>query len=239
MQCAIRFSALFAILLFVGIERVRADVKTISGVVKTIDAKKRVLSVETDGKTKDFEVSSKAKITSEGTDVALDALKTEQNVRVSYHDDLNVVVKIESLVERLNENDLTLLQGEWVLANFENSGKQIDDATRNSWGICLIIKDTTLVQFEKGIIKRSGNLKFDQMQKHIDFSGVDNLKQSVEWLGLYDVSEDKLRLRVIWNNDGKASHPTSFKTEPRVEGRVDIGYTFRRAKSDDSTRKTQ
>ncbi len=73
----------------------RAEVITIDGTIKSVDANKRTITVETDGEAKTLDVSSKAKISTEGKDSALDSLKPGQNVKLSYHDELEIVLKIE------------------------------------------------------------------------------------------------------------------------------------------------
>ena len=74
---------------------VYAKVVTIEGKIKSVDAKKRTITVETDGKSKTLDLSKKVKVTEDGMDVDLDSLKAGQEATISYHDDLEVVSKIE------------------------------------------------------------------------------------------------------------------------------------------------
>ncbi len=75
----------------------QGEVITIAGTIKSVDANKRTITVETGGEEKTLDVSSKAKISTDGKDGGLDALKAGQQVKLSYHDDLEIVLKIEGL----------------------------------------------------------------------------------------------------------------------------------------------
>ncbi len=72
-----------------------AEVKNIEGTIKSVDTAKRTITVETDGKSKSLDLSSKVKITKDGEEESLDSLKSGQQVTISYHDDLEVVLKID------------------------------------------------------------------------------------------------------------------------------------------------
>jgi len=73
----------------------QAEVITIEGTIKSVDAAKRTITVETSDGAKTLDVSSKAKISNDGKDSTLDKLKAGQKVSLSYHDELEIVLKIE------------------------------------------------------------------------------------------------------------------------------------------------
>jgi hypothetical protein len=73
----------------------QAEVVTIDGTIKSVDAQKRTITVESGSKTLTLDVSSKAKINVEGKDGGLDTLKPGQKVKLSYHKELEIVLKIE------------------------------------------------------------------------------------------------------------------------------------------------
>ncbi len=85
----------FGILIFFLAATAQAEVITIDGTIKSVDAAKRTITVETEGEEKTLDVSSKAKISVEGKDANLDSLKPSQKVKLSYHDELEIVLKIE------------------------------------------------------------------------------------------------------------------------------------------------
>ncbi len=72
-----------------------AEVITIDGTIRSVDGKNRTITVETGTEIKTFDVSSKAKISVEGKDANLDSLKLGQKAKLSYHDDLEIVLKVE------------------------------------------------------------------------------------------------------------------------------------------------
>jgi WD40 repeat protein len=90
-----------------GTDAIYADVATIEGTVKSVDAKKRTIEVETGSKTLTLDVSSKAKINVEGKDGSFDLLKPGQTVKLSYHDKLEIVLKIEADSIAHTPNDRT------------------------------------------------------------------------------------------------------------------------------------
>jgi hypothetical protein len=81
-------------MVLLGTVSVRAEVITVDGTVKSVDAKKRTITVETVSKTVTLDVSSKAKISIDGQDAGLGTLKTGQKISLSYHDKLEIVLKI-------------------------------------------------------------------------------------------------------------------------------------------------
>lgn len=88
-------SVVACIFLLMPSSAIQADIITIEGTVKSVDAKKRTITVETGTKERTLDVSSKAKISINGNDESLESLNIGQKVSLGYHDQLEVVVKIE------------------------------------------------------------------------------------------------------------------------------------------------
>lgn len=72
-----------------------AEIISIDGTLKSIDAEKRTLTIQSGVKARDFDVSSKAKVTINGKEKGIEDLKEGQKVTVSFHDQLEVVVSVE------------------------------------------------------------------------------------------------------------------------------------------------
>jgi hypothetical protein len=87
-------SACITILVFLAAGIAHAEVVTIEGTIKSVDARKRTITVETGSKTLTLDVSSKAKVLLDGQEASLDSLKPGQKATLSYHDKLEVVLKI-------------------------------------------------------------------------------------------------------------------------------------------------
>ena len=107
-------SCLFLILISGWNAVVHAEIITIDGTVKSVDAKKRTITVESDTKTRSFDISSKAKVRISGKDASLEQLTELQPVSLSFHDQLEVVVGIEVVEEKLSLFNGTDLSG-WGL----------------------------------------------------------------------------------------------------------------------------
>jgi hypothetical protein len=75
---------------------VQAAVITINGTIKSVDAKKRTITVKTKTKTLELDVSRKAKVSVKGKTAKLDSLTPGQKVTIAYHEGLEIVLKIEA-----------------------------------------------------------------------------------------------------------------------------------------------
>ncbi len=93
-MCRWMLSCLAMISLAISTTPAHAEVVTIDGRVKSVDAKKRTITVETGSKTLTLDVSSKAKVSVDGKESNLNSLKAGQKVNLSYHDKLEVVLRI-------------------------------------------------------------------------------------------------------------------------------------------------
>jgi hypothetical protein len=79
----------------------QAAVITIDGTVKSVDVKKRTITVQTKTKTLELDVSRKAKISVKSETAKLDSLAAGQKVKISYHDGLEIVLKIEAMSQSI------------------------------------------------------------------------------------------------------------------------------------------
>jgi len=75
-------------------EASNAAVITIKGTITSVDAKARTIIVEAEGEQKTLDVSRKAKVNASGKAASLDSLRSGQRVTLSYHEDLEIVLKI-------------------------------------------------------------------------------------------------------------------------------------------------
>ncbi len=112
----------------------QAEVITIEGTIKSVDAKNRTITVETSDGDKTLDVSSKAKISVEGKDAKLDALKPGQKVKLSYHDELEIVLKIEvSPSNPTDGEEIVLFNGTDLSGWSLLTHKGTKDPTKNTW----------------------------------------------------------------------------------------------------------
>ncbi|HAH46876.1 MAG TPA: hypothetical protein DCM07_18900 [Planctomycetaceae bacterium] len=78
---------------------VQAEVVSIEATVKSIDAKAHTITVQRKDKTTELDVSRKAKITLLDKDATLESLKAGQEVTLTFHTELEIVLKIEASKE--------------------------------------------------------------------------------------------------------------------------------------------
>ena len=144
-------TAFFALMLVTVPATLLAEIITIEGVVKSVDSKRRVISIEVEGKVKKFDVGSKAKIVVDSKDDSLDSLKIGQSISLDYHDQLEVVVKVDAYSDKsnwinvFNGNDL---QG-WKF------GSPISDLNSNS-ALSKRIDDLWFVDAERKVLVSRG-----------------------------------------------------------------------------------
>ena len=86
---------MFTAVLFLLPTIAQADVITIEGTITSVDATKRTITIESDGEAQTLDVSRKAKVSFGGKAAALDSLSSGQKVILSYHDDLEIVLKVD------------------------------------------------------------------------------------------------------------------------------------------------
>lgn len=100
-------SASVALIILIITSTAHAEVVAIEGTIKSINAKKRTITVKTKSNTKEFDVSRKAKVSVNGKIAKLDSVKAGQKVKISYHDGLEIVLNINVMSQ-----SITLFNGE-------------------------------------------------------------------------------------------------------------------------------
>jgi|GEM_PF-3050538 len=88
-----------------------AEVVTIEGTLASVDATARTITVEADGERKTLDVSRKVKVSVSGKTAALGTLKSGQSVKLSYHDALEIVLRIDAAGEVVRDQELTITLG--------------------------------------------------------------------------------------------------------------------------------
>jgi|GEM_PF-1304244 len=124
----------FGILFFFLAASAHAEVITIEGTIKSVDAAKRTITVETSDGAKTLDVSSKAKISNDGKDSTLDKLKAGQKVSLSYHDELEIVLKIEAIPSNPTDGEeIVLFNGTDLSGWHLLTHKAPIDPAKNTW----------------------------------------------------------------------------------------------------------
>ena len=210
----------------------RAEVIELEGTVKSIDADKREITI---GK-KTLDVAKKCQITIDGAEAKLTDLQPNQKVVVEYDDELEVAKSIavgspghdgDAVAKVLKE-----VQGEWLAVEGEvgASGKVEKSQMRrenrritikgNSWSAERVIGNNA------GTYK--GKFEIDPKTKAFDWIGKGPGGNAVEWVGIYELSGDTLKVCYRYNNDGTAKRPKEFTTADSKSPNITVFYTLKR-----------
>ena len=194
-----------------------ADVIELEGTVTAVDAKERTITI----KKKTLEIAKKCRITVDGEDADLDDLKPDQEVTVEYDDDLDVAKSIsvggsgadgDEVARALKE-----LQGDWEAVGAEFGGKALDKMEVRRLNRFVKIKGNSFREerLNNGkIVGVEGKFEINPKTGAFDFIGkVFDTTKAFEYVGLYDLDGDTLKLCCRANEDGKAKRPKSFKSD--------------------------
>lgn len=125
---------------------------------------------------------------------------------------------------------LDTIQGEWLCVAAEEAGKPIDEAeVRKMKRVFKFSGDT--MTMSRVIDERGYNGKFeiDKSPSFFNWIGTGPAGATIEFVGIYELSSDDLKLCFRYQTQGKATRPTSFKTD---EDRPNISafYSCKRVK---------
>lgn len=208
--CTILF---FVLLPFFVSSVAQAEVVTIEGTIKSIDKIGKKITIERKGKEKELDLSK---------DVDTSSLKVGQKIDLKFHLDLEIVV---SIVDPM----LAKLQGTWLCVASEEVGRVHSREIVKRQNRRMKIDGTDLsIERVSGnkIGKYSGAIKINSDKNEFDFKGKSNGKD-VEWIGIYDLKGDILKLCFRYNRDGRAKRPTRFKTDS-MKPNICVFYTFKK-----------
>lgn len=219
--------------LFLGTILLAAE-KTVTGNVGEVDLKKNSITV---GEVL-LDVSRKTKISIDGKKATLAELKKGQKVVVVYDDELDVASSIKAGVNggdaSSTAEEVKKMEGDWVCVASEENGVQLEKDRVKRQNRRLKIKGNTL-KMERLIAKQfgtyEGKFEIDPSTNSFDWIGKGPGGNYVEWIGIYELGDDYLKLRFAYQKDGISKRPTSLKTTaPLVPGAHQVYYMLKRDK---------
>lgn len=104
-----KVSLTFPILFMLISVTAQAEVVTLDATIKSVDAKARTITVQKKSKTTELDVSRKAKITLLDKDATLESLKAGQEATLTFHTELELVLKIDALSLKEKQPELVVL----------------------------------------------------------------------------------------------------------------------------------
>jgi uncharacterized protein (TIGR03067 family) len=194
-----------------------AEVLELEGTIKSVDAAKREITI---GR-KTLDVAKKCQITIDGADATLADLKADQEVVVEFDDELEVAKSI-SVGEAPDPQDettrvLKALQGEWEAVEAEFNGQPLErNAVRRLNRLVTINGNSFKEEMIRDgrVVGVEGKFGINPKTKAFDFSGrITGTKNAHEYLGIFELDGDTLRLCCRANEDGTAKRPTQFKSD--------------------------
>ena len=210
-----------------------AGEKTVTTKISAVDADKNAITFGG----LDLNVTRKTTITILGKKATLADLKKGQEAKVTYEDSLDAAISIAVLKEAVSDDDATAkamkaLQGEWkVIAGIEN-GKKQERNTIKTENRRFTIKGNSLSMsrvIEQKLGTYVGKFEIDASTGHFDWVGKRPGGQHVEWIGIYELEGDILKLCFIYQRDDKAKRPKEFKSLPPIQpGMAHLFYTLKR-----------
>jgi len=224
---------IITLMLCLSMATLNAAEKTVVGSVKAVDADKHSITVE--GVVLD--VTRKSQITVDGRKADLADIKTGQPARVTYDDSLEVAISIVvgegSDDDEATARDMKAIQGEWKCVAGEENGKPQEQSKVRQEARRLIIRRNSLSMDKAGTSQSwVGKFEIDATNSHFDWIGKERSSNLLtEWIGIYELDGDELKLCFIFDKENKSQRPTEFKSLPPAQpGFPHAMYTFKRVK---------
>lgn len=220
-------------LLIASISTTQAAEKTVSGRVSDVDTTHKTITVDR----LTLDLTRKTKVAVEGKTATLLDLKTGQQVTVTYDDKLDVAISVTAgkeirIHDEATSKVLKSLDGEWVCIAAEEEGKAIDPKVVQSQNRHLTIKGGTLTMKRKIGNKHggaTGKIDLNPSSGQIDFRGDGPDGKPNEWVGIYHLEGDTLKLCYRFKTQTDAVRPKKFQSD-EDHRHMAMFYTFERVK---------
>ena len=129
--------------------------------------------------------------------------------------------------------DMKAIQGKWLCETSEESGKAIDRKIVKGQDQRLSIrgdKFTMMRLYAEKTGAYSGKFEIDAATGHFDFVGKGPTGKPVQWIGIYELKRDSLKLCFRYQVEGKVTRPTDFKSDDGQPNSC-VFHTYRREKA--------
>lgn len=202
----------------VGSAMAQAEVLELEGTIKSVDAAKREITI---GR-KTLDVAKKCRITIDGKESEVGDLKPDQEAKVEYDEDLEVAKTItvgdDTANAELLAKELKALQGDWEAVEAEFNGEPLERVAVRKLNRLVKIKGSSFREEmirDGKVIGVEGKFEINPATKAFDFIGKQLANQTKvhEYVGIYELDGDTLKLCCRANEDGKAKRPSQFKSD--------------------------
>lgn len=225
-----RFATTLAVIL--AVQTAFAAEKSVKGKL-AVDKDKNLITLEGVS----LDVTRKTKITIDGKKAVLADLEDGETAKVVYDDDLEFATSI--LVGESDETTtaetMKSLQGEWKCIAGEEGGTIQDKSTVKKENRRVTVKGNSLTLERTGrgdkFGRYVGKFEIDASNGNFDWVGKGPGGNLTEWVGIYELDGDTLKLCFVYQKDEKAKRPKEFKSLPPAEpGMAHVFFTFKRDK---------
>jgi uncharacterized protein (TIGR03067 family) len=222
-----------ALVLCSSIVTLNAAEKTVVGTVKAVDAANNSITVDD----VELDVTRKSQISVDGRKAGLEDVKTGQPARVTYDDSLEVAITIVvgegSDDDEATSKDMKAIQGEWKCVAGEENGTSQDKSIVKKQNRRVTVKGNSLTLARTGFGDKYGayigKFEIDASNGQFDWIGKGPGGNLIEWIGIYELDGDELKLCYIYQKDDEAKRPTEFKSlPPSKPGMAHVFFTFKR-----------
>lgn len=191
--------------------------KAVTAKVTAVDATKKSITFDD----LELDVSRKTKITVDGEKATLADIKKGQQAKVTYDDDLEVATSIAVGKEADGDVEATAkamkaIQGEWRCIAMEEIGKTLDKKKVKGQDRRVTIKGNAWTMSRTQDGKRgtyTGKFEIDDSNGHFDWIGKGPGGELVEWVGIYELNGDTLKVCYRYKKNDEVVRPKKFKTD--------------------------
>lgn len=205
--------------------------QTKTGTVTTVDADKKVITVGDIT----LDVVRKTTLTVDGKQVPLSEIKVGKVASVTYDDHLETAISVlidasGKREQEKNNQAMKALQGDWLCVFAEEMGRPFEKAELRKQNRYFTVQGNLLTMWWSSSGKEgtyTGRFEINATTGTFDWIGKDLTGDAAEWIGIFELDGDKLKLCYLHKRDKQAIRPTEFKTNGELRN-PGVFYVFKR-----------
>ncbi|HWL08413.1 MAG TPA: TIGR03067 domain-containing protein [Planctomicrobium sp.] len=202
-----------------------------TGTVTAVDADKKAITVGDFT----FDVVRKTTLTLDGKQVPLSEIKVGMIASVTYNDYLETAIAVSiddqgKRVQEKNNQAMKALQGDWICVSAEEMGRPFEKTDLRKQNRHFTVQGNLLTMWWTSAGTEgtyTGRFEINAMTGTFDWIGRGPTGDAAEWIGIYELDDDKLKLCYLHKRDQQAVRPIEFKTNGELRS-PGVFYVFKR-----------